>query len=72
VGLPQSEIPLELAFFNVGVELRQVAFVIVALGFIRLLAVNKRWSITLKKIPAYGIGAISTFWVIDRIISFWN
>ena len=31
VGLPQTEIPLALAFFNIGVEIGQIAFVLVVL-----------------------------------------
>jgi len=70
IGLPQSEIPLALAFFNIGVELGQIIFVIAAIGVIRLLAQYKSWSPVLKQVPAYAIGSIATFWTIDRILSF--
>lgn len=72
VGLPQTEIPLALAFFNIGVELGQIAFVAVVLIIIRLLAIQRDWPLILKKAPAYAIGAISSFWVIERVLSFWN
>ena len=70
IGLPQTEIPLALAFFNIGVEIGQIIFVIVAIGVIRLLAMYKNWSPVLKQVPAYTIGSIASFWTIERIISF--
>lgn len=72
IGLPQTEIPLALAFFNIGVEVGQIIFVIIAIGAIRLLAQYKSWSPVLKQVPAYAIGSIATFWTIERIIGFWN
>ena len=72
IGLPQNDIPFALAFFNVGVEIGQIAFVIVALLFIKLLSYKKDWSIFIKKVPPYAIGSIAAFWMIERIIAFWN
>lgn len=71
IGLPQTEIPLALAFFNIGVELGQIMFVILASGIILLLAKKKDWSLTVKQIPAYAIGSIAAFWTIERIVGFW-
>ncbi len=71
VGLPSSEIPLALAFFNIGVELGQLAFVLVALSILKLLAMKPSWPLVLQKIPAYIIGSVASFWVIDRILAFW-
>lgn len=71
VGLPQANIPMALAFFNIGVELGQIGFVLVALAVIRLLSIKKNWPIILKKIPAYAIGIIATFWMVERIAAFW-
>lgn len=71
VGLPQADIPLALLFFNVGVELGQIAFVLVVLGLGWLLARTKiNWPIWVKKMPAYAIGSIACFWLIDRVINF--
>ncbi len=72
VGLPQADIPLALAFFNVGVELGQIGFVIVTLIAIRLLSLYKSWPIILRKVPAYLIGSTAMFWMIERIAGFWN
>ncbi|MBO0324138.1 HupE/UreJ family protein [Muricauda sp. CAU 1633] len=72
VGLPQSEIPLALAFFNVGVEVGQIVFVLAMLLILRLLALKKDWLPVLKKIPAYAIGSVAAFWAIERVIGFWS
>ncbi|MEJ2585471.1 MAG: HupE/UreJ family protein [Robiginitalea sp.] len=70
VGLPQTEIPLALAFFNIGVELGQIAFVLVVVLAIRLLAVKKSWPVLLKQVPTYAIGSVAAFWLIERITGF--
>jgi hydrogenase/urease accessory protein HupE len=74
IGLPQTEIPLALASFNIGVELGQIAFVAaVFLGFIilkRALDVQRDWPIAARRITAYGIGAVSAYWLIDRLWGF--
>jgi HupE / UreJ protein len=74
IGLPQTEIPLALASFNIGVELGQIAFVAaVFLGFIilkRALDVQRDWPSAARRITAYGIGAVSAFWLIDRLWGF--
>ncbi|PQB05385.1 HupE/UreJ family protein [Aureitalea marina] len=71
IGLPQSDIPLALAFFNIGVELGQIAFVLVVLGLIYLLKKFKGWSPAMQKVPAYLIGGVAAYWVIDRVLGFW-
>lgn len=72
IGLPQQDIPLALAFFNIGVELGQLFFVFIALGAIKLLSLYKNWPSFTKKIPAYAIGSIAAFWMIQRISGFWD
>lgn len=72
IGLPQQDIPYALGFFNVGVELGQLAFVFVVLIILKVLSYKKDWSKTLKKIPAYAIGSLASFWMIERILAFWN
>ncbi|WP_338733550.1 HupE/UreJ family protein [Mangrovimonas cancribranchiae] len=70
VGLPQSEIPLALAFFNIGVELGQIVFVIAVSAVLSLLAFKKDWPVVAKKVPAYAIGSIAAFWTIERVVGF--
>jgi hydrogenase/urease accessory protein HupE len=72
IGLPQQEIPLALAFFNVGVEIGQIAFVLVVLVIIKLLSFKKHWPVFIKKIPAYAIGSLAALWMIQRIMRFWE
>ncbi len=72
IGLPQQDIPWALAFFNVGVEIGQIVFVLVVLTFIKLLSYKKNWPVFIKKIPAYAIGSMAAFWLIERIVRFWE
>lgn len=70
VGLPTAEIPLALFSFNVGIELGQLAFVSVVLliaAAIRKIPVT--WPQWAHAVPAYGIGAMSAFWVIQRTVA---
>ena len=73
VGLPPGDIPAALFLFNVGVEVGQLAFVAAALVLIaaarRLSRPAWRW---LEGVPAYAIGSVATFWLIQRITSFWT
>ncbi len=71
VGLPASHIPIALLFFNLGVEAGQLAFVTAALvawgAFRRLRLPLPRWAAVA---PAYAIGGIAMFWVIERVAAF--
>ncbi len=72
VGLPDTAIPLALLFFNIGVELGQLAFVagVLAMG----LAMR---GVRFVPVPAaemaatYAIGAVAAFWTIERVVGFW-
>ncbi|MCA0998619.1 HupE/UreJ family protein [Alloyangia pacifica] len=67
IGLPQTDIPLALLFFNVGVELGQLAFIAV---LVLLVALLRRLVALPRASPvaaAYGIGTIATFWVFERL-----
>ncbi len=68
LGLPPGDLPLALLSFNVGVEIGQVAFVllVLALGWsFRTLQV--RWPQWSLPIPAYVIGGLASFWFIARM-----
>ena len=71
VGLPQNEVPLALLMFNVGVEIGQLMFIATILAMI-LVARRLRsdWPAWLQQTPAYGIGGISAFWLIERVAGF--
>lgn len=72
VGLPQSEIPLALLFFNVGVEVGQLMFVAGVLVVSWMIKKTKlRWPVWVERVPAYAIGSLAAFWFIQRTVSFW-
>ena len=75
IGLPQNAIPLALLFFNVGVEIGQVMFIIAVLAAIRLARLLLASRLDLSPAPlaaAYVIGGLSTFWVFERVSQFWG
>jgi len=72
VGLPQSDIPLALLFFNVGVEVGQLMFVSGVLVITWMIKKMKfRWPVWAEQAPAYAIGSLAAFWFIQRTVSFW-
>lgn len=81
IGLPQTELPTALLFFNIGVEIGQILFVLALLaGFFvirpllrRLLTTDgdeMHWT-SLTTPAAYIIGGVASYWLIDRISGFW-
>ena len=67
MGLPPDEIPLALLFFNVGVELGQLAFVVLVLALARSFrALEIRWPRWAELVPGYVVGSLGAFWFIDR------
>lgn len=73
VGLPRAEIPLALLTFNLGVELGQIVFVFVALGAVWLLGqIRNDWPTWARQMPAYGIGSVAAFWLVERVVGIWK
>jgi hydrogenase/urease accessory protein HupE len=80
VGLPQHAIPVALLFFNLGVEIGQLAFVAAVLaagGLFRTAmtlrlepALIQRTVNRLDVIAAYVIGTVAAFWLIERTSGF--
>jgi hydrogenase/urease accessory protein HupE len=71
VGLPQNEVPLALLMFNVGVELGQLLFIFAILVLVMALRkVRAEWPAWVRQVPAYGIGGIAAFWLIERVAGF--
>ncbi len=68
IGLPQTEIVTGLLFFNIGVELGQVAFILVAVCAVRLLSMTLSQSLLgrLQIMSIYAIGTLASFWLYDR------
>ena len=71
VGLPETDIPLALLMFNLGVEAGQLLFVagVLALTWLaaRLVPSVPRW---LRDVPAYAIGSLAAFWLFERVAAF--
>lgn len=69
LGFPADRLPLALVAFNVGVEIGQIAFVLLVL----LLAWSYRtmqvsWPRRAELVPVYTLGAVASFWTIDRVV----
>jgi hydrogenase/urease accessory protein HupE len=80
VGLPQHAIPLALLFFNLGVEVGQLAFVALVMvltwwlprAMARLTLMPEGWTRgRLDVAAAYTIGTFAAYWLIERTIGFW-
>lgn len=66
-GLPASNVPLALLFFNIGIEIGQIAFILLALLLWQSLRrVVGEWQPQLRPIPVYLLGALSALWCIER------
>jgi hydrogenase/urease accessory protein HupE len=78
LGLPQTALGLGLLFFNIGVELGQITFILLLLllgAFYRLLQKQLIWQgkqtfSYQEKIFSPVIGSIAAFWVIQRLEGF--
>lgn len=69
IGLPSGDIPLALLAFNVGVEIGQLAFVLIILLLHRALRIlqfnSPEWS---RYVPGYLVGCLGAFWTIERTV----
>jgi hydrogenase/urease accessory protein HupE len=69
VGLPVSDIPPALLAFNVGVEIGQLAFVLIIMLLYRALQTLQfnlpRWA---NHAPGYLVGSLGAFWTIERTL----
>lgn len=71
IGLPQNEVPLALLMFNVGVEIGQLLFIGVILVIVLALRrLRLEWPAWVQQAPAYGIGGVAAFWLIERVAGF--
>lgn len=72
IGLPPSEIPIALLFFNIGVELGQLVFVFIIIGLILLFRYLFKTSSDSKLLVktecmfVYIIGITASYWLIER------
>lgn len=82
IGLPQTELPTALLFFNIGVEIGQILFIlalVIAFAVLRQFMVrlphtksagDVKWpSLT---VPAsYIIGCLASYWMVERVAGYW-
>jgi hydrogenase/urease accessory protein HupE len=82
IGLPRTEVPAALLFFNVGVEAGQVVFVLALVGaFLFARRISRRLGIAgyltamnpshVQRAAGYGVGAFASFWLIERVAGYW-
>jgi hydrogenase/urease accessory protein HupE len=68
IGLPQSDVPLALLTFNLGVEAGQLLFVLAVLAlkaiFDRLMDIKLPWA---RTVTGYGIGSLAAVWFVQRL-----
>jgi hydrogenase/urease accessory protein HupE len=79
-GLPQTEIPAALLFFNVGVEVGQIVFVVATIAIYQAVLfagkalVDRDLSIDalrpLQTPAAYTVGMLAAFWLVQRVAAF--
>jgi hypothetical protein len=75
IGLPQSDVPLALFAFNVGVEAGQLAFIAAVLGVMRVakqLPIPAIAEYRLRTATSYGIDTVAAFWFVERLAAFWT
>ncbi len=72
IGLPQQAVTLALVFFNIGVEIGQLLFVSTVVLVVVMLR-RFTYETVLDKLQTfvvYMMGGISSFWLIERTLSF--
>ncbi|TFH31806.1 MAG: HupE/UreJ family protein [Myxococcales bacterium] len=68
-GLPPDEIPLALLGFNLGLEIAQLG--VIAVGALCFAAIRTALPLAWQNnrtVPAYVIGSLAAFWVIERTL----
>ena len=74
IGLPQTELTTSLLFFNIGVEIGQVIFVLLIIVLFKLLLaitkISKENVFKFEKPAAYIVGSLAALWMFQRIYSF--
>lgn len=72
-GLPQTDVPLALLTFNLGVEAGQLLFVAgVVIVYRSISAIYTVPIAPARMAAAYLIGIVSTLWLVSRVADFWS
>ena len=66
-GLPQSNVPIALLFFNIGIELGQLVFIalLVAVAALGRAFIGPQ-AVRLRPVPVYLLGGLSAMWCVER------
>ncbi len=68
IGLPSDALPLALAAFNIGIELGQLAVIVVCyLAHRLLLRSHSAWPRWLQLAPGYAVGSLAALWFWQRL-----
>jgi len=80
IGLPQQEVITSLLFFNIGVEIGQVFFIVGVLAalwigrwIMSVYWINNHFSLstrTMEKVTVYAVGCVASYWVVERVAGF--
>ena len=73
IGLPQSDVPMALFTFNLGVECGQLLFIggVFAVGVLSRMPGIPRIAVQFTQpAAAYAVGVIATFWFFERLAAF--
>lgn len=70
IGLPETDVPLALLTFNVGVELGQLVIIAATLSILTLIRRAAPAALRPATVAAtYAIGIVSSFWFIERMLA---
>jgi hydrogenase/urease accessory protein HupE len=67
IGLPEEHVLAALLCFNLGVELGQLAVVLVVVALKRLAARLKLENYAVRRPLIYAMGGVAAFWVVERL-----
>jgi hydrogenase/urease accessory protein HupE len=68
-GVPAGELPWALLFFNIGVELGQLAFVALCFALVRAWRILEvSWPAWALRVPGYVVGVCGAYWTIQRVV----
>ena len=67
IGLPKDDLWLSLLLFNVGIEVGQVAVILVLALFAWILS-RIGWQKFFNQGAAWSMGCLATFWTLDRTV----
>jgi hypothetical protein len=67
IGLPEHDVGAALVSFGGGVEIGQVAFLLVVLGVVRFAARARLWA-RFEIGVIYGAGTLASYWLVARVV----